>query len=101
MCAAAGRLACLPERAAGGIMKTACLAVAFVLAFVGPAVARGGSSFGGFKSYREPAPRCVGVCFGVPSTVNGMPRNNYVNPYIKQDGTFVQPYTRSAPAMPY
>lgn len=41
--------------------------------------------------------RCVGVCFGVPSTVNGLPRNTYVNGYYRKDGTKVGPYTRSNP----
>jgi hypothetical protein len=39
--------------------------------------------------------KCVGICYGVPSTVNGLPRNNYVAGYFRKDGTYVRPYTRS------
>ncbi len=39
--------------------------------------------------------KCVGICYGVPSTVNGLPRNNYVSGYFRKDGTYVRPYTRS------
>jgi hypothetical protein len=41
--------------------------------------------------------RCVGICYGVPSTVNGLPRNTYVSGYFRKDGTYVGPYTRSKP----
>lgn len=41
--------------------------------------------------------RCVGICYGVPSTVNGLPRNTYVSGYFRKDGTYVRPYTRSKP----
>ena len=40
--------------------------------------------------------RCVGICYGVPSTVNGLPRNTYVSGYLRKDGTWVGPYTRSS-----
>jgi len=41
--------------------------------------------------------RCVGICYGVPSKVNGLPRNTYVSGYFRKDGTYVGPYTRSRP----
>lgn len=41
--------------------------------------------------------RCVGICYGVPSAVNGLPRNTYVSGYFRKDGTYVGPYTRSNP----
>jgi hypothetical protein len=41
--------------------------------------------------------RCVGICYGVPSAVNGLPRNTYVSGYFRKDGTYVNPYTRSKP----
>jgi Pentapeptide repeats (8 copies) len=41
--------------------------------------------------------RCIGICYGVPSTVNGKPRNTYVSGYFRKDGTYVRPYTRSKP----
>ena len=40
--------------------------------------------------------RCVGICYGVPSTVNGLPRNTYVSGYFRKDGKYVGPYTRSS-----
>jgi len=40
---------------------------------------------------------CVGICYGVPSVVNGLPRNSYVKGYTRSDGTYVKPYTRSKP----
>jgi hypothetical protein len=40
--------------------------------------------------------KCVGMCFGVPSTVNGLPRNTPVKGYFRKDGTYVSPYTRSS-----
>jgi hypothetical protein len=39
---------------------------------------------------------CVGICYGVPSKVNGKPRNSYVSGYFRSDGTYVKPYTRSS-----
>jgi len=41
--------------------------------------------------------KCVGICYGVPSSVNGLPRNTYVSGYFKSNGTYVRPYTRSKP----
>lgn len=41
--------------------------------------------------------KCVGICYGVPSSVNGLPRNTLVNGYFKANGTWVNPYTRSKP----
>ena len=41
--------------------------------------------------------KCVGICYGVPSSVNGLPRNTYVSGYFKSNGTYVGPYTRSKP----
>jgi hypothetical protein len=38
---------------------------------------------------------CVGICYGVPSRINGLPRNTYVSGYFRSDGTYVRPYTRS------
>jgi hypothetical protein len=38
---------------------------------------------------------CVGICYGVPSKINGLPRNTYVSGYFRSDGTYVKPYTRS------
>ena len=40
---------------------------------------------------------CVGICYGVPSKVNGLPRNSYVSGYFRANGTWVNPYTRSNP----
>ena len=40
--------------------------------------------------------KCVGICYGVPSAVNGLPRNTYVSGYFRKDGTYVGPYTRSS-----
>ena len=48
---------------------------------------------GSFQTYRDST--CIGVCFGVPSVVNGLPRNTYVSGYFRSDGTYVRPYTRS------
>ena len=39
--------------------------------------------------------KCIGICYGVPSVVNGLPRNTYVSGYYRKDGTYVAPYTRS------
>lgn len=45
-----------------------------------------------------PAPSCSGYgCYGQPSTVNGMPRTTTVAPYVRRDGTYVQPHVRSRP----
>ena len=43
------------------------------------------------------ADSCVGICYGVPSKVNGLPRNSYVSGYFRANGTWVNPYTRSKP----
>ncbi len=40
---------------------------------------------------------CVGICFGVPSKVNGLPRNTFVPGYTTKSGKTVQPYTKSSP----
>jgi hypothetical protein len=48
-------------------------------------------------SYGSASGKCVGICYGVPSTVNGLPRNTYVSGYFRKDGTYVGPYTRSKP----
>ena len=40
---------------------------------------------------------CVGICYGVPSKVNGLPRNSYVKGHYRSNGTYVKPYTRSKP----
>jgi len=55
-----------------------------------------------FNSPRNSSPyfssssqECVGICYGVPSKVNGLPRNIYVSGYFRKDGTYVRPYTRS------
>jgi hypothetical protein len=49
------------------------------------------------SSYGSASGKCVGICYGVPSTVNGLPRNTYVSGYFRKDGTYVGPYTRSKP----
>lgn len=50
----------------------------------------------GIGSWRTSDPSdCVGICYGVPSKINGLPRNNYVSGYFRSDGTYVKPYTRS------
>lgn len=53
----------------------------------------GGGSSSGANSSRS----CVGICYGVPSKVNGLPRDTYVSGYTRKDGTYVKPYTRSKP----
>lgn len=67
------------------------------------------SSYG--STYRAPAPvqaygaspqssssnTCTGVCYGQPSATTGAPRNTTVSGYTRRDGTYVAPYTRSAP----
>lgn len=40
---------------------------------------------------------CVGICYGVPSKVNGLPRNTFVPGYTTKSGKTVQPYTKSSP----
>jgi len=55
-----------------------------------PNLSGGGSSNSSWSSNE-----CVGICYGVPSKVNGLPRNKYVSGYFRKDGTYVQPYTRS------
>lgn len=45
-----------------------------------------------------PAPSCTGFgCYGQPSTANGTPRTTAVAPYVRRDGTYVQPHVRSNP----
>lgn len=45
-----------------------------------------------------PAPSCSGYgCYGQPSTANGTPRTTTVAPYVRRDGTYVQPHVRSTP----
>ena len=41
--------------------------------------------------------KCVGVCYGVPSKTNGLPRNTFVPGYTTKKGIKVQPYTKSSP----
>ena len=41
--------------------------------------------------------KCVGVCYGVTSPVNGLPRNTFVPGYTTKKGKKVQPFTRSSP----
>ena len=56
------------------------------------------NSSGGATSSRSSSSKsCVGICYGVPSIVNGLPRNTYVPGYTRKDGTYVKPYTRSKP----
>jgi hypothetical protein len=71
------------------------LALGLLIGSIADVDARGGSR-GGY-SYSRGTSKCVGVCYGVPSTHNGLPRNTYVHGYVKKDGTVVQPYTRSSP----
>lgn len=40
---------------------------------------------------------CTGLCYGQPSATTGAPRNTTVSGYTRRDGTYVAPYTRSAP----
>ena len=54
------------------------------------------SNFSGYN-YGLGNNNCVGVCYGVPSKVNGLPRDTYVNGYYRSNGTWVGPYTRSKP----
>ena len=54
-------------------------------------------SGGGTSSGSSSSNSCVGICYGVPSKVNGLPRDNYVSGYTRKDGTYVKPYTRSKP----
>jgi hypothetical protein len=39
---------------------------------------------------------CVGLCYGVPSDVNGRARDTYVQGHFRKNGTYVAPYTRSS-----
>jgi len=59
--------------------------------YVALSAAAGGTSYAGKSS------NCVGICYGVPSIVNGLPRNSYVSGYYRSNGTYVKPYTRSKP----
>jgi hypothetical protein len=54
------------------------------------------SNFSGYN-YGLKNNNCVGICYGVPSKLNGLPRNTYVNGYYRSNGTWVNPYTRSKP----
>lgn len=57
---------------------------------------RNSNSSGGYSSRSSSiSQNCVGICYGVPSKVNGLPRNTYVSGYFRKDGTYVRPYTRS------
>ncbi len=54
----------------------------------------------GFATGTVEAKKCVGYCPGVSSDAGNpygvyKPRDNYVNGYTKQNGQYVQPYTRS------
>ena len=40
--------------------------------------------------------KCVGICYGVPSAINSLPRNTYVSGYFRKDGAYVGPYTKSS-----
>ena len=47
-------------------------------------------------SYSSTSSKCEGVgCYGVTSTVTGLPRTTYVRGYTRKDGTYVQPHYRS------
>jgi hypothetical protein len=63
-----------------------------------------GSDYSTYKlpslSYSTPSygsSNCVGMCYGSPSKVNGLPRDTPVSGYFKANGTWVNPYTRSKP----
>jgi hypothetical protein len=75
------------------IFAAAVIALTVFVGFTYEADARGGR--GGHSYSRGSHSKCVGVCYGVRSTVTGGPRNTYVRGYVKKDGTVVQPYTRS------
>ncbi|MDB6147947.1 MAG: hypothetical protein JWO45_1611 [Spartobacteria bacterium] len=80
------------------IRLATALAVALTIMFSATydADARGGGHSGHRgHSHSGGHSRCVGVCYGVRSTVTGQPRNTYVHGYVKKDGTVVQSYTRS------
>lgn len=49
----------------------------------------------GSSNFSSLSQDCVGICYGVPSKLNGLPRNTYVSGYFRKDGTYVRPYTRS------
>jgi hypothetical protein len=60
------------------------------------------SSSYGTSTYKLPSlsygsSNCVGMCYGSPSKVNGLPRNTYVSGYLKSNGTWVNGYTKSKP----
>jgi hypothetical protein len=74
------------------IFVISALALGLFVGSIADADARGSHSYS-----KGSHSQCVGVCYGVPSTKNGLPRNNYVPGYVKKDGTVVQPYTRSSP----
>lgn len=38
---------------------------------------------------------CTGLCYGQPSATTNAPRNTTVSGYVRRDGTYVAPYTRS------
>lgn len=78
-------------------MRRLIVAVLTLVLFAGwslDANARGGGR-GGHSYSRSGHSKCVGLCYGVTSTRTGLPRNTYVRGYVKKDGTYVQPYTRS------
>ena len=49
------------------------------------------------NSPKATSKKCVGVCYGVPSQTNGLPRNTFVPGYTTKNGKKVQPYTKSVP----
>jgi hypothetical protein len=61
---------------------------------VNPNIASVGPSSNSLKTTSN---KCVGVCYGVPSKTNGLPRNTFVPGYTTKNGTKVQPYTKSSP----
>jgi hypothetical protein len=69
--------------------NTACAKKGGRLAWIVP------NGLGSFTTYTSS--NCVGICFGVPSKVNGLPRDTYVSGHYRSNGTYVKPYTRSKP----
>ena len=55
------------------------------------------SSGGATSTWSSSSNSCVGICYGVPSKVNGLLRNSYVPGYYTSTGKYVSPYTRSKP----